>query len=115
MGGWLVDNNVPRSVTHLLRDRGQDAVEVRAVLGQEAPDDVVAAYAVSQGMYLITHDRGCARIADRLSLPHVWLRTAEPRDADRLREVLDPVLMALGAGVIRVIVFQTVLRVSALL
>lgn len=34
---WLVDNNVPRQVTQLLRDLGHDVLEVREVLTAGAP------------------------------------------------------------------------------
>jgi predicted nuclease of predicted toxin-antitoxin system len=103
--GWLVDNNVPRSVTLLLRDHGQDAAEVRDALAHDAPDVAVVAYAASQNMWLITHDRGCARLALKAAVPHVWLRTPEPRDADRLRELLDEVIPVLERGVVRVTLF----------
>lgn len=43
--GWLVDNQVPRSVTRLLRTSGHDTVEVRSVLGGDAPDAAITAYA----------------------------------------------------------------------
>lgn len=105
MRGWLVDNNVPRSVTWLLRDRGEDAVEVREALGQEAPDRAVVAYASAQGRWLITHDRGCARDAWHGGIPHVWLRTPETRDRDRLQSVLVCVIADLEAGRTRVTLF----------
>jgi hypothetical protein len=34
----LLDNAVPREVTHLLRERGEDVLEVRDVLAANAPD-----------------------------------------------------------------------------
>jgi predicted nuclease of predicted toxin-antitoxin system len=110
--GWLVDNNVPRSVTWLLCDKGEDAVEVRDVLGQEAPDIAVVAYAASQDRWLVTHDRGCAKDAWGGRIPHVWLRTPETRDVDRLREVLAAAMTDLEAGCVRVTLFITTYRVG---
>ena len=111
MRGWLVDNNVPRGVTVLLVDRGEDAVEVRAVLGQDAPDDAVVAFAAAQDRWLITHDRGCARNALGKGVPHLWLRTPETDDVERLRTELDGVLPALEAGARRVTLFVGSVRV----
>lgn len=102
--GWLVDNNVPRGVTLLLGDAGQDVIEVRAALGQDASDDDVIAYAASQDRTLVTHDRGCARKALDRGVPHVWLRTPETRDVDRLRAELGIVIGAIEVGVKRVTV-----------
>jgi predicted nuclease of predicted toxin-antitoxin system len=109
---FLVDNNVPRSVTYLLRDRGHEATEVRAVLGQDAPDDAVAAYAAARGLIVVTHDRGLARRALRARLPHLWLRTREPKDRDRVAETVDEVAAAFAGEAIRVRLFAAVLRVN---
>lgn len=113
MRGWLVDNNVPRGLTLLLVDRGEDAVEVRAVLGQDAPDDAVVAFAAAQERWLITHDRGCARNALAKGVPPPLganpgdrrCRTPETEDAERLRAELDPVLHGLEHGARRVTLF----------
>jgi predicted nuclease of predicted toxin-antitoxin system len=110
--GWLVDNNVPRSVTLLLSDKGYDVVEVRAVLAHDAPDDAVVAYARARGLVLITHDRGCARRALASEVPHVWLRTREIQDRDRLEEALPEINAQLKGGAIRISLFLAVLRGS---
>lgn len=110
---WLVDNNVPRSVTVLLRDSGFDAIEVRSVLGQEAPDDAIAAYAVAEGLLVVTHDRGLARRASKGGVPHLWLRTREDQDRDRLRESLPVVLSLFDLGAVRVLLFANVIRMVA--
>lgn len=107
---FLVDNNVPRGVTRLLRDSGHDAIEVRAVLGEDAADDVVAAYARAQGLVVVTHDRGLARRALRLGVPHLWLRTREPQDRDRLFACRREVERALVDGALRVEVFAFLVR-----
>lgn len=105
MRGWPVDNNVPRSVTVLLRDRGHEAVEVREVLSHDAPDAAVVACAHAQDLGVITHDRGCAARARRAGVVHLWLRTPEQRDRDRLDGSLSDVMAAIGAGAIRVTLF----------
>lgn len=107
---FLVDNNVPRSVTRLLRDAGHDAIEVRAVLGQDAADDVVAAYALARELIVVTHDRGLARRALRLGVPHLWLRTRESQDRDRLFACRGEVEGAFLDRAVRVEVFALVVR-----
>lgn len=109
----LVDNNVPRSVTLLLLDRGHDAVEVRAVLGQDAPDDVVAAYAGAQGLIVVTHDRGLARRSARSTIPHLWLRTREPQDRERLEATIEEIAQAFAVGAIRIVLFASMVRVDS--
>jgi predicted nuclease of predicted toxin-antitoxin system len=66
---WLLDSNVPRGVTHLLRDQGEDVVEVRVVLAANAPDADVLAYASATATVLVTHDSALARRARALGHP----------------------------------------------
>ena len=96
----------------MLRDLGFDALEVRTVLAQDAPDDAVVAYALAQGLILITHDRGCARRAAASGVRHVRLRTRETQDRERLRASIDEVLTAFDGGAVRVTVFLNVLQVA---
>ena len=96
----LLDNNVPRSVTHLLQDQGWDAVEVRDVLASDAPDADVLAYARATARVLVTHDRGLARRARLARHPHIWLRTRETQDLDCLVAVLVEVERALNEGAV---------------
>ena len=109
MRGWLLDNMIPRSVTHMLRGRGEVAIEVRAALGQEAPDKAIAAYAAARGLWLITRDQGCADAARKAGAPHIWLRTPQGRgqERDRIDEMLDEIKAALGGSSDRVVLFQT--------
>lgn len=100
---WLMDNNVPRSVTLLLRDAGHEAVEVREALSEGAPDADIDAYARSQGMTIVTHDRGLARRAARMGTPHLWLRTAEPSDRSRVDDQLVAIETRFLAGATRVV------------
>ena len=95
---WLLDNNVPRGVKHLLRDRGDDVVEVREVLSASAPDADVLAYARATATVLVTHDSTLARRARALGHPCVWLRTRETHDVERLRTEHTVIAAALAAG-----------------
>ena len=95
---WLLDNNVPRGVTHLLRDRGEDVVEVREVLGANAPDPDVLAYSRATARVLVTHDTALARRARAVGHPCVWLRTREVDDVERFRAELPAIGAALAAG-----------------
>jgi predicted nuclease of predicted toxin-antitoxin system len=95
---WLLDNNVPRGVTHVLRDRGDDAVEVREVLSASAPDADVLAYARATARVLVTHDTALARRARQLRHPCLWLRTPEVHDVERFRAGLTAIAAALAAG-----------------
>lgn len=91
---WLIDNNVPRAVMWLLRDRGHDAVEVRVVLGPAALDLDIRAYAVAQQRILVTHDRGMAKRCRSAAEPHVWLRCPEPNDRRHLEAHLAAIVVA---------------------
>jgi len=95
---WLLDNNVPRGVTHLLRDRGDDTVEVRDVLAANAPDADVLAYARATSRVLVTHDAALARRARSVRHACVWLRTREADDVERFRAQLSAIRAALAAG-----------------
>jgi predicted nuclease of predicted toxin-antitoxin system len=100
---WFIDNNVPRGVTTLLIDLGHEPTEVRQVLADNAPDSVVAAYAAAEGLVVVTHDRGLARRCLLAGIPHLWLRTPEPQDEDRIREALPSIEEAFAAGSVRVV------------
>jgi predicted nuclease of predicted toxin-antitoxin system len=109
---WLVDNNVPRGVTALLLDLGHEAVEVRQALADNAPDSVVAAYAAAEGLVVVTHDRGLARRCLLAGIPHLWLRTREPQDRERIREALPAIAEAFAHGSIRVVASQRTVTVG---
>lgn len=100
---WLVDNNVPRQVTVLLRDLGHDVLEVRAVLAANAPDAAIAAFARASGRRVITHDIRFARACWRDGIPHLWLRTSETEDVERLRGTIAAVETCLRDGALRVV------------
>ena len=109
---WLVDNNVPHGVTTLLVDMGHQAVEVRQALADNAPDSAVAAYAAAESFVLVTHDRGLARRCLLAGTPHLWLRTPEPQDVDRIREALSDVEEAFSQGSIRVVASRRTLTTT---
>lgn len=100
---WLVDNNVPRQVTVLLRDLGHDVLEVRAVLAANAPDAAIAALARASARRVVTHDIRFARACWRDGLPHLWLRTSETEDVERLRETIAAIEACFGDGALRVV------------
>lgn len=100
---WLVDNNVPRQVTVLLRDLGHDVREVREVLAANASDAAIAALARASGRRVVTHDTRFAGACRRDGIPHVWLRTAETEDAERLRATLTAIEACFGDGALRVV------------
>lgn len=99
---WLVDNNVPRQVTLLLRDLGHDVVEVREVLAAGAPDAAIAAFGRQSGRRVVTHDVGFARACRRDGIPHMWLRMPEADDARRIREEIERIETCFHAGAVRV-------------
>jgi|GEM_PF-6255615 len=107
---WLVDNNVPRQVTHLFRDLGRDVVEVREVLAPGAPDAAIAAYARETGRRVVTHDVGFARSCRRDGIPHLWLRTAETDDARRIRDEIERIEACFHVGALRVTVTRSSIR-----
>ena len=104
---WLVDNNVPRQVTHLLRDLGHDVLEVREVLAPDASDAVIASFARRSGRRVVTHDVRFARACQRDGIAHLWLRTPEVDDARRVRETIETIGLCFDAGAIRVTVTRS--------
>jgi predicted nuclease of predicted toxin-antitoxin system len=57
---FLVDADLPRSATSLLRQRGHDAEDVRDIGLGSASDKEIAAYARDRGLCLVTGDFGFA-------------------------------------------------------
>jgi predicted nuclease of predicted toxin-antitoxin system len=104
---WLIDNNVPRGVTVLLAESGHEPIEVRQVLAHNSPD---AAYAAAGCFVLVTHDRGLAKRCLLAGIHHLWLRTPEPHDEGRVRDVLPAIEEAFAQGSTRVVVSRSTLR-----
>ena len=108
----LVDNMVPRGVTLAFREEGHSAVEVRAVLGQQAEDAAVAAYALAQGYAVVTHDSGLVNRCRTLGIPHVILRTNEVDDRRRIIDVMGALDVQLGFAGLRAIVTKLTFRME---
>ena len=106
----LLDNNIPRSVRSVLRAEGFSVLEVREALAQDAPDGDVAAYAARFEMIVFTHDRGLAKRALALGVPHVWLRTREADDARRLADEVELIEREFETGAARLVVFKHSIR-----
>lgn len=103
MRGWLVDDQLPRSVTRLLRARGQVAIEVRTVPGGDAPHAAITAYAKANGLWVTTKDRAFAKRRRASGEPTLWLQMLQTEDIQGLRARLPDILGAIRAGTSQVI------------
>jgi predicted nuclease of predicted toxin-antitoxin system len=54
---FFLDHDVPAEVARVLRVEGHDVVELREVLNIESSDEQVFAYAIAQGMLMVTCNR----------------------------------------------------------
>ena len=93
-----MDNQVPRTVTRLLTTTGYDTVEVRAVLGADAPDAAITAYAEATDRWVVTKDREFAARRHAVRQPTLWLRTLQTEEESMLRHRLAEVIAAIEAG-----------------
>lgn len=96
----------------MLLDLGYEVTEVRQALADNAADSAVAAYASAESFVLVTHDRGLARRCLLAAIPHLWLRTPEPQDEDRIREALPAIEEAFAHGSIRVVASRRTLTIG---
>ena len=71
---FLVDAQLPLGLCAGLAERGHVAMHVSDVIGGEAPDRAVAAYAVAEGCILLTKDDDFALRIRQPGLVVVWLR-----------------------------------------
>ena len=100
---FLVDAQLPPGLVRLFREAGLQAVHVTDVGLLNAGDNEIRAYAVSEGMIVVTKDEDFA-VARRLSAsaPAVmWVRIGNATNRvlmERLRPVLAEVLDALAGG-----------------
>jgi predicted nuclease of predicted toxin-antitoxin system len=53
---FLIDANLPRSTSHLIQIMGYTATDVRNIAFGQAEDVVIAAYAIREGMTILTRD-----------------------------------------------------------
>lgn len=96
---FLLDENIARSVTLFLIERGYEATESRAAVGPQAADLVLQWLASEDRLVLVTHDRDFKamlheaskkqRAAIRRQALILWLQVSEPRAVQRLRECID--------------------------
>ncbi len=96
---FLMDENLQRSVTMWLRDRGHEAIESRDVVGPQAGDQVLAWLASEEGLAIVTHDRDFKAMLTSVSQRRrkrvkrsamiVWLEIDEAEVVYRLRESID--------------------------
>ena len=59
---FLIDANLPRSVSNLLRQFGHETTDVRDIGMRAAPDDTLAAYARHNRLVVLTRDLDFADI-----------------------------------------------------
>ena len=89
---FLVDANVPRSATLLLRQMGHEAVDVRDIGMRGAPDSTIAEYARNTRQILITRDFDFSDIRNYPPGDYagiVVLKLPDDTTATRLVEVLE--------------------------
>lgn len=104
---FLVDANVSPDVARLLAAAGHDAVAVRDVQLQDAPDDEILDWAVGDERVIISHDTdfGTLLAARRASKPSfILVRSADPLTTAQIAALiidnLDTMASDLTAGAI---------------
>jgi predicted nuclease of predicted toxin-antitoxin system len=94
---FLLDENVPVSVSDLLRRIGHEAAFVRDYVPAGAPDPLVATASQELGAVLVSFDGDFQRIAPRIPLgertrfrrlSRIWLRCNEWQAAQRLEKAM---------------------------
>ncbi len=92
---FLLDNNVPDSVAHFLRERGHDVELVREVMAADAKDPTVAVAAIEAQRVLISWDKDFnhqrfqqPRFAE---LSRIGMSCPEPDGATRMAQLIDVV------------------------
>lgn len=90
----------------MLRLHAEEAIEVREVLGPTAQDSAIAAYARSEGLWIVTKDVAFATRCRAAILPTLWLRTPQTEDEDLLRDRLVELIQAVEDGAMQLILFR---------
>jgi len=87
---FLLNENMPPSLTGILRKSGHDAVHVREVNLKGKVDETVFNYAGEKDMIIITHDLDYSRIHaySGKSKPSVILFRIEPLTLHRMADIL---------------------------
>ena len=96
---FLIDENVPTSVSELLAKRGHEVILSREVLAEGVSDDIVAAYASANELIVVTWNaKDFIRLIGRRPTDNhnkrrnaglLCLTCNETRGAQRLEEVID--------------------------
>lgn len=89
---FLMDNNVPDSVTAALVQRGHDVVRVRDIMAADCEDPVVAEAAIRTGRVLVSWDRDFNHqryLKPRFAALHrIGFSCPELEGADRIRALM---------------------------
>lgn len=95
MSNWriLSDHNEPEPLSKWLEEQGHYVVRSKFAVGQEAPDPVVAKYAIENDLTLISWDKDFGHqrfMAPRYSgLSRMGFSCPEPMAIERAKEVYD--------------------------
>lgn len=94
---FILDENIPRSVSDRLSGAGYDVQYIRELIPEGSVDQLVAFVAEDQGAVLITFDGDFQKISPRIpdgqktrfkNLSRIWMRCSEFQAADRLEKAL---------------------------
>lgn len=92
---FLIDEDVPRSTTRVLRDAGFDVINVHEAGLQGKSDDKVFKYAQSENRLLITCDMGFSNILKFPTSEHQGILVVRVPDSESIdvfnREVLNAI------------------------
>jgi len=100
----LLDNMVPRGVRRPLKDRGDDVIAVRRVLGQQAkarPSEPTPEHGTTSWSRMTASP---LRLLAASKPRHVFLRVRESDDAERIEAVYDSVVASFASGVVQVVI-----------
>jgi predicted nuclease of predicted toxin-antitoxin system len=100
---FLVDNQLPTALARFLSAEGLEAVHVRDLAMDKASDQVIWAFAKSQGFTVISKDEDFLYLANMDSDSHalVWVRLGNCRREallDAFRNILPELVKTLEAG-----------------
>jgi predicted nuclease of predicted toxin-antitoxin system len=93
---FFLDNCVPDSVAHVLRDAGHDVILLRDAIPKDSPDQLVAATSELHRAVLVSFDQDFRSLAPRIGIGQRRFRTlsrigfhcSEPQAARRIENAL---------------------------
>lgn len=93
---FFLDNCVPDSVAHVLRDAGHEVIFLRDTIPKDSPDQVVARVSEALDAVLVSYDKDFKALAPRIGvgqrrfrkLSRVGFRCREPQAARRMEAAL---------------------------